>query len=466
MNLSRLQRGEGTKGYSLQFRQLEFSNAVSALLLSQHNQSNRLKRDNSLLLDDSKKEETNDDVVKFLDATLTVDRLDDLYGAMQYVQVLNFQQQTQQQVSSKTTPMQLVDQGHILKEATERCSLVREIYSIIAVGESHEQLAHEALKNSNKNGVIARLMKEQGAGHGTNTNSSNNSLSWCLRFREYNTDGSKRFGVSKRSSMKKERQVIDGLKPLLQEFGGHVQLKDPDCALYVFQGLNGANLMLVEKIASGALTQKIAPNTRQCVTNTPLCPLSSFIMCNIGRVKEGDRILDPYSGSCSTLLACAIIAPTSQTVGIELADDDVIDRDAIVADFESRGLVPPVGLIHGDCTDYSVREQARTAIGGGAFDVILADPPYGRREKISNGDSRTPLQQLIECIKKDAESKKPLLKRGGRLVVFVPANNGEKLVDNLPSKSELAGARLKLISQIEQPLSLTLSRWLVVFVQE
>lgn len=462
----------------MQFRQLEFSNAVSAVLLDNHHpHSDGLNKFNAITVLDDCFQQKKNDVVKYLDATCVVDRLDDMYGAMQYVQFIHTTQQSTQAVPAETPEqIQLIDEGQIFQEATKRCGLVREIYSIIAVGDSYEQLAHEALKSPSKT-VISRLMKKQDADATTSSRSSSGSmaqndtastksLSWCVRFREYDNQGSKRFGVSKRSSMKKERQVIDGLKPLLQEFRGPVRLKDPDCTLYVFQGLTGSNLLLVEKVASGASTQVIAPNTRQCVTNTPLCPLSSFIMCNVGRIKGGDRILDPYSGSCSTLLACAIIAPTTQTVGIELADDEVIDRGEIIADFATRGLVPPVGLIHGDCTDCGVRALAQNAIGGGAFDVILADPPYGRREKISKGESRTPLQQLVECIRKDAEANRPLLRKGGRLVVFVPTSDGEKLVDNLPSKSELAGAGLNMISRTEQPLSLTLSRWLIVFEQE
>jgi tRNA G10 N-methylase Trm11 len=277
-------------------------------------------------------------------------------------------------------------------------------------------------------------------------------------------NGDCKFGVSKRSSMKKERQAVDGMEKLLRNFCGPVKLKDPDCALYVFRGLSGANMMLVQKVASGASAQFIAPKTRICITTTPLCPLSSFIMCNVGRVKEGDRVLDPYSGSCSTLLACAIISPTIQTVGIDLAYDKVINRDAVMSDFESRELMPPLGLINGDCTERHIRVQARNAVGGQAFDLIVADPPYGRREKISK-DTKSPLQQLIDCIRKDYESKTPLLRKGGRLVVFVPVSREENIENILPPKSELALSRLKLMSQTEQPLSQTLSRWLLVYEQ-
>jgi tRNA G10 N-methylase Trm11 len=185
-------------------------------------------------------------------------------------------------------------------------------------------------------------------------------------------------------------------------------------------------------------------------------------MCNLGRVKEGDRVMDPYSGSCSTLLASAMIAPTSQSVGIEIAGDDVVNRERIYEDFESRGLRSPVQLIHGDCTDDVIRNIALNAVGKQAFDVILADPPYGRREKASK-NQKPPLVQLIECMGADLQRGEPLLRRGGRLVAFVPTNEGEDVNDGLPSQADLDKAGLEMTSLTEQPLSETLSRWLAVF---
>jgi tRNA G10 N-methylase Trm11 len=224
----------------------------------------------------------------------------------------------------------------------------------------------------------------------------------------------------------------------------------------------GNPYMLVRKVASGAFHSSIAPKTRICITRTPLCPLASFIMCNLAQIKEGDSILDPYAGSCSTLLAASMVVPSIQSVGIEIADNNSVNRDDILKDFESRGLSPPKHLLHGDSLDSDVRDIARAAIGNVPFDAIIADPPYGRREKYSAKKDIPPLIKFIECIKADYEAGKPLLKRGGRFVAFVPTNEGESVYNGIPSMDDLELAGLKIESLTEQPLSGTLSRWLLV----
>ena len=431
MYVCMIHRGEGTKGYSLQFRHLEFTNALATT-----------SRETQVSVDNNNTASIKTDDITFEDATPTVDEFDDLYGAMQYVYTKN----------NKGGQRDIWEDQ--FAQATKRSSLVRETYNVIAVGDTYRELAKNALIGNDK--VISEMIHPR---------NHTKAPSWCVRLRQYATNDNHknaRFGISKRSSMKKEKEALKELKPLFEQFHGPVKLRDPECALYIFEGLNHANKVLVRKLDSGAATQSIAPKTRECITRTPLCPLASFIMCNLGRVKEGDRVLDPYSGSCSTLLSSAMIAPTSQSVGIEIAADDIVNREKIMQDFESRGLVVPVQLIHGDCTDADVRDIARNAVGNRAFDVILADPPYGRREKASK-DQTPPLVKLVECIGADFRRGKPLLRKGGRLVAFVPTNEGEVVSSGLPSEIDLGRAGLELISVTEQPLSDTLSRWLVVF---
>lgn len=433
-------RGEGTKGYSLQFRHLELTNAYIA--------RQNTKSSSPLLA-------SND--FKFTDATPTVDEQDDLYGAMQYIHV---------GASEKEINMEC------LEEATERSSLVREVYTVVATSDSFKGLASAVIDSPLKSSLLSDLLEDTDASGG-----KSNNPSWCLRLRQYGTDnGNDRYGVSKRSSMKLERKAIMEMKPLLEQFKGRVDLKSPECHLYIFQGLQnirfdqdgmkchdeGHPYMLVRKVASGASTSNIAPKTRICVTRTPLCPLASFIMCNLAQIKEGYNILDPYAGSCSTLLAASMVEPTIQSVGIEIADNNSVDRDDILKDFESRGLVPPRELIHGDSLDADVRDIARAAIGNVPFDAIIADPPYGRREKYSAKKDIPPLIKFIECIKADFEAGKPLLKRGGRLVAFIPTNEGESVYNGIPNMDDLESAGLEIESLTEQPLSETLSRWLLV----
>eukprot|EP00956_Cyclotella_meneghiniana_P042612 scaffold248657_cov79-Cyclotella_meneghiniana.AAC.1 len=68
----------------------------------------------------------------------------------------------------------------------------------------------------------------------------------------------------------------------------------------------------------------------------------------------------------------------------------------------------------------STRDDARRLIGGNAFDVIVTDPPYGRREGMSKFEGMPVLSHLIDVIGRDRSSGKPLLKVGGRMVAFQP----------------------------------------------
>lgn len=374
----------------------------------------------------------------FADASPAVDRSHDSYGIMQYVNS-----------DGK------IDAAHdgAVAAAAQRCALVRGAYKVLAVGDSYDELCARAREC--RDGLLEALR------HDENTN-----VSWCVRSRYYGPtqDGTMpRFGISHRSSPNRERKAVMAMKPFLETFHGPVRLEDPVCALYVFEGLEGAGKILARKLAAGAPCRVIAPNTRRCITETPLCPVAAYIMCNLARVKEGDRVLDPFSGSCSTLLASAMIGgPDCWTVGIDIAGEDVVDRNNILADFASRGLTAPVALVNGDCTDADVRAVARAAVRGAPFDAILADPPYGRRERLLSG-AAPPLVRLTEGLAADRCARTPLLKPGGRLVAFVPIKQGENVEDGLLSRECLDAAGLRLLSVTEQPLSRTLSRWLAVY---
>lgn len=222
----------------------------------------------------------------------------------------------------------------------------------------------------------------------------------------------------------------------------------------------------------------IAPATRICVTTTPLCPIAAYLLCNVARVRDGDTVLDPFAGSCTTLLAAAMMAPQCQTVGIEIAHNGEVNRDDVLLDFQTRNFRPPVALIRGDCTEAAIRDQARAAISAtnststasttdkGSFDVIITDPPYGIREKMSdatNGSPISPLEALFAAMAQDRRDGKPLLKRGGRLVAYYPCRPNETLADLLPTEAQAADAGLVLFETREQKIRDTLSRWLVAY---
>jgi tRNA G10 N-methylase Trm11 len=189
---------------------------------------------------------------------------------------------------------------------------------------------------------------------------------------------------------------------------------------------------------------------------TPLCSIAAYLLCNIALIQENQTILDPFAGSAATLLAAALISPSVRTVGIEIASDGFISRSNIRKDFKSRGVAEPIALLQGDIMDPSTRDNAREAIGNRAFDVIITDPPYGRREAMSGvgvGNDKSALNELIDAIGHDRCRGKSLLRPGGRLVAFLPCPKDSNVLDLLPSQERLSYAGLKLLEKREQKLN-------------
>ena len=196
--------------------------------------------------------------------------------------------------------------------------------------------------------------------------------------------------------------------------------------------------------------------------STPLCPIAAFSLCNVAGLRKDQTILDPYAGSGAILLAAAMIEPTCRSVGVEIAHDGLVNREDIRKDFSTRGLAQPLALLRGDSTEYNGRAEAREAIGNRPFDYIISDPPYGVRESTIDMD---PIVELLRAIKEDRDSGQPLLKKGGKLVCFIPCQEEEDFYEDvLPDEEQLRDAGLRCEVVREQPLNKKLSRWLVSFV--
>lgn len=341
-----------------------------------------------------------------------------------------------------------------LIQAVSRSALIRSLFEIVAEGESYPELATNAFNSNN----LDDLMK----------NGSNSNASWRVRMRQYGGEAKiekqKQYGKQMRSPMQEERQAISQMREIFIHFTGPVDLKNADVSLYIFEGLKGRKKVLARLLSRGAKTSAIAPNTRICVTNTPLCPLAAFTMCNVARVKPGFRIFDPFCGSCAILLASAMIEPSIKAVGVEIAHNGQVNRDDIISDFTSRNLTLPAAIIRGDSMAEDVRIEAKRAVGDEPFDAIITDPPYGIREK-SGFCVGSPLINLVKCISEDRANgeENRLLKIGGRLVAFVPNQEGDDITADMPSEKDLASAGLEFVQMLEQPLNDSLSRWLVEY---
>ena len=483
-------KGEDAEGYSHKFRHVEFCGALSAVL----------------------NESTTYSIIHAIEARFenaleyqgreTVEmsplKIEGYNQAMQFVTLVVRQQE------DDTSPLDITkDLKVAVIQATQRCALIHALYKVEAETTTTETTMGDYDELNDiclTNGGFADLQMDH-----DETNAKNSTTkSWSLRVRHFGEkeDGGKerRYGHRARS-MAMERKALAALEPLFSTFTGPVNLKHPDCRITVFDGLRagGKTQVLARHAASGPKVSSINPNTRICVTNTPLCPVAAFVMCNVaqlGRPKVGNdnqqrhfTVLDPYSGSCAILLAAAMMEKTwCQTVGIELAHNGIVNRDDVRRDFISRNLTEPVALLHGDSSDRDVRAKARAAIchhhdrgelenknvgdiQSQGFDAIITDPPYGIRESMSSmgvGDDGTvtrPIEELLDMIRIDRDAGTRLLKVGGRMVVFLPhAHEEESFADIMPSEEQMARAGLRCEITREQPLNDVLSRWLVSFV--
>lgn len=378
--------------------------------------------------------------------------------------------------------------NQLLQYTIQRCSLVRNGFLLIASGSSYEQLATKAMDY----GAFDDMME----------GGSNQDATWSIRLRQYgpedesvDNDGKKRrtkqarYGKNVRSPLSNERNAIFAMKDLVELFHGRVNLSKPDCKIYLFDGLKNAvsndsssdscecTKFLARAIGKGPKVSIYAPKTRICVTTTPLCPIAAFTLCNVAQLRPHFTVLDPFAGSCASLLAAAHIATNSArplksqggTVSIEVAHNGLVNRDDIVRDFETRSLDPPLEIIHGDCMQYETRKRSRQAINGGQFDCIITDPPYGIREAMTSGNdddsSLPPLAQFFYAMGRDRAMGEPILKIGGRLVAFIPVRKGETLDECLPELQAREAAGLVVEGEgREQVLNDILSRWLVSFV--
>jgi len=376
----------------------------------------------------------------------------------------------------------------IFVDTVRRCSLIRTSFELVSEADSYKQLAANALENKSCDDLMQA---------GVNNNST-----WSIRLRRYAslnpTNKQARYGKNVRSPLRDERKAIAEMADLVRLFRGKVDLAEPKCKIYLLEGLRknklcgddgggdegSQRLIMARVLAQGPKVSMYSPKERICVTTTPLCPIAAFTMCNVAQIQRRatPSILDPFAGSCATLLAASHITntqslqrpsdwpPTSsgcKAVGVEICHSGYVNRDDIVSDFETRGLPPPAAIIRGDSLSYEVRQRARDTIGGGPFDVVVCDPPYGIREAFQddgNEDAISPLTQLMYAMGKDRSNGNPLLVRGGRLVSFVPVRAGETLSECLPElqAQEFAGLTIDGEGK-EQVLSDTLSRYLVCF---
>ena len=215
------QRGEKDVGYSKPFRQLEFTSALEAEL--------ELPSDESLS-------------IEFVNALNYTGQ-----AAMADVSIEHFNEAMQYLVfRPEKSNTRITKEGVIA--AVERCSIVHAVYEVIASADDVNKLAALAIGD----GGFEDMYKEGVNKHAT----------WCFRARNYGELAMSDVGKEKRyssraRSMKMEKEGLKALTDLLLRFGGKVDLLEPDCKIYIFDGLENTRKVLSRRLAVGPKVRKI-----------------------------------------------------------------------------------------------------------------------------------------------------------------------------------------------------------------
>ena len=240
-------RGEKDVGYSKPFRHLEFTSALAAELNIEHEDQLDIQFISALNYTGEER--------------LPDGRIEHYNEAMQYM--------------SLPEGDSIVTREGVIA-AVQRCSLVHALYEVISVGDDWKTLCARAMDDG------GFLDLYQGG--------INEKDSWCFRVRNFehldlgNNDDpnvsakEKRYGSNARS-MKLEKEGLDALEELMVLFGGKVDLRNPDCKIYAFDGLVHAQKALTRRIAISPKVRTVRAKNRhprifETSNNSPAFSLS------------------------------------------------------------------------------------------------------------------------------------------------------------------------------------------------
>ncbi|HYK92612.1 MAG TPA: RsmD family RNA methyltransferase, partial [Thermoplasmata archaeon] len=184
--------------------------------------------------------------------------------------------------------------------------------------------------------------------------------------------------------------------------GGSIDLTTPDQRFFIAES-PGGRFHFAEEVGS---VDRTAFERRRLPTfpfrrPVSLPPKLGRVAANLGAVRPGDRVLDPFVGTGALAAEAALLGARMSGVDV----DATMVRGAI------QNLAH-VGLEFESITASDAAVAARD-YSGPAFDALISDPPYGR----SSGSRGEPPENLLE---RTIPAWAPAVRAGGRIVLVVP----------------------------------------------
>eukprot|EP00871_Galdieria_phlegrea_P005097 jgi/Galph1/5589/GphlegSOOS_G4223.1 len=183
--------------------------------------------------------------------------------------------------------------------------------------------------------------------------------------------------------------------PLLLRFPGKVKLRDFKHEIWIVEDSFPKEVFVGRLITEGFshVAHRFTLKKRMFVGTTSMDAELAFIMANMALADSSKLILDPFVGTGSILISCAVFG--SKTLGSDLNFMVLKGKSAkenIWANFVQYKLQQPLGIIRADSLHTPWRHENTLASDTlnafadtyeksiGWLDAIVADLPYGVRE--------------------------------------------------------------------------------------
>uniref|UniRef100_A0A915ASC3 tRNA (guanine(10)-N(2))-methyltransferase TRMT11 n=2 Tax=Parascaris univalens TaxID=6257 RepID=A0A915ASC3_PARUN len=225
------------------------------------------------------------------------------------------------------------------------------------------------------------------------------------------------------------------------------------------------------------------------IGNTTMDPELSFIQANLIKANMGSIVLDPFCGTGGLLISAAHFG--AAVIGTEInyqiaravgkssrvGKKFLTDKESVVANFKQYEIDDRfMSLIIADASRHTMWRCGDNR-NDGIFDAIVADPPYGVREKgrkVGNKERKTrwtfpgnhheirypeKTKYALSSVFTDLlELAVSVLVIGGRLSFWFPVFREEYSEEVIPRHDAL-----RLVANCEQPLGSKYSRRLLVY---